>query len=73
MIILTNIEVLDNQLLTVVYVSTNVAGTSVFTDEYVINAAIKSGATGTQVETDRVFYNTDQNKYEFYLSSEPLT
>jgi len=72
-IILTNIEILDNQLLTVVYVSTDVPGTSVFTDEYVINAAIKSGATNTQLETDRVFYNTDQNKYEFYLSSEPLT
>ena len=72
-IVLTNIEVLDNQLLTVVYVSTDTPGTSVFTDEYVINTTIKSGATDTQLETDRVFFNTDQNKYEFYLSSEPLT
>ena len=66
-------EVLDNQLLTVVYVSTTVAATSVFTDDYKITEVIKSGATNTESVTDRVFYNTDQNKYEFYLSAEPLT
>jgi hypothetical protein len=72
-ITLTNIEVLDNQLLTVVYVSTSTPGTSVFTDEFIVDSTINSGATNTQSITDRVFFNTDQNKYEFYLSAEPLT
>ena len=72
-ILLTNIEVLDNQLLTVVYVSTSTPGTSVFTDEFIVDSTINSGATNTQSITDRVFFNTDQNKFEFYLSAEPLT
>jgi hypothetical protein len=72
-ILLTNIEVLDNQLLTVVYVSTSTPGTSVFTDEFIVSTTINSGATNTQSITDRVFFNTDQNKFEFYLSAEPLT
>jgi len=66
-------EVLDNQLLTVVYVSTTVETSPIFNDEHVISEVIKSGATNTESTTDRVFFNTDQNKFEFYLSTEPLT
>jgi hypothetical protein len=63
---------LDKQILTIAYV-TNGSTDDLLTDLYTVRGAIKSGATGTQLSTDRVFYNTTQNKYEFYLLSEPVT
>jgi len=66
-------EVLDNQLLTVAYVAVSSQGSAIFNDEYKINTDIKEGETNTQLESDRVFYNIDQNKFEFYLTTEPLT
>jgi len=65
--------VLDNQLLTVAYVSTTTPSSSIFNDEYVVNSEVKSGKTNSELPSDRVFYNNDQNKFEFYLSTEPLT
>ena len=72
-ITLSSIEVLDNQLLTVVYVATSTPGSSIFNDEYVVNSSVNSGETNTELSSDRVYFNTDQNKFEFYLSTEPLT
>ena len=60
---------LDNQILTYAYIL-NGAENDLLPDLYQINSTIKSGATGTQSPTDRVYYNTTQNKYEFYLLSE---
>ena len=44
-----------------------------FADLYIINSIINSGATNTQLETDRVFYNTTQNKNEYYLINNPAS
>jgi hypothetical protein len=61
---------LDKQVLTYAYV-TDGSSDDLLADLYVVNDVIKSGGTGTQLETDRVFYNTTHNKYEFYLVSIP--
>lgn len=63
---------LDKQVLTYAYV-TNGQPNDFYGDIYKITGVINSGATGTQLETDRVFYNTTHNKYEFYLVSTPQT
>ena len=60
---------LDDQILTYAYV-TDGATDDLLADLYVVNSGIISGATGTQLDSDRVFYNTTQNKYEFYLLSQ---
>lgn len=61
---------LPKQILTYAYIN-NGGSNDLLADLYKISKTIKSGATGTQLSTDRVFYNTTQNKYEFYLSSVP--
>ena len=59
---------LDGQILTYAYVK-NGDVNDLLGDLYVVEDVIKSGSTGTQLETDRVFYNTTKGKYEFYLLS----
>jgi hypothetical protein len=61
-------EPLAGQMMTYAYVS-NGQVNDLLADLYIVEGAIKSGATGTQLETDRVFYNTTEGKYEFYLIS----
>lgn len=63
---------LDNQTLTYAYVA-NGSPNDFFADLYIINSIINSGATNTQLETDRVFYNTTQNKNEYYLINNPAS
>jgi hypothetical protein len=60
---------LDRQILTYAYVD-NGTSNNLYGDVYTITT-INSGATGTQTSSDRVFYNTTENKYEFYLISSP--
>ena len=61
---------LDKQILTYAYVD-NGTSNNLYGDVYSISTAISSGATGTQTTNDRVFYNTTESKYEFYLVSSP--
>ena len=63
-------EPLDRQILTYAFVSDGKSN-DIYADIYKITDVISSGATGTQLETDRVFYNTSQSKYEYYLTSVP--
>ena len=65
-------EPLDNQILTYAYVRDG-GPNDLFPDLYKITNIIKSGNTGTQLSTDRVFYNTNENKYEFYLLSDSIS
>ncbi len=62
-------EVLDNQILTVAYIP---EGTSsgLYADSIKV-ATINSGPTDGQSSSDKVYYNTTQSKYEYYLDSEP--
>ena len=64
---------LDNQILTFAYISNSSSSDSILPDLYTIDKVISSGSTGTELSTDRVFYNTTENKYEFYLISTPLS
>jgi hypothetical protein len=66
-------EVLDNQLLTVTYVGINGSSSPLFTDQYLVSSEPNAGPTNTQTSSDKVFFNTDQGKFEFYLESEPQT
>ena len=61
-------EPLDGQIMTYAYVNDGQVN-DLLADLYIVEGAIKSGTTGTQLETDRVFYNTTEGKYEFYLIS----
>jgi hypothetical protein len=62
---------LDKQVLTYAYIENG--GTSdLIADLYTVGV-ITSGVTGTQLETDRVFFNTTTGKYEFYLVSVPAS
>ena len=61
---------LDKQILTYAYVD-NGTSNNLYGDVYSISTTISSGATGTQTTNDRVFYNTTESKYEFYLVSSP--
>ena len=63
---------LDNQILTYAYVD-NGGSTDLLADLYNINSLITSGSTGSQSNSDRVFYNTTENKYEYYLISVPVS
>jgi len=63
---------LDRQILTYAYVRDG-GSNDILPDLYIINNTIKSGDTGTQSSTDRVFYNITENKYEFYLLSVPIS
>ncbi len=67
-----NFTPLDRQILTYAYVRDG-GSNDILPDLYIINNTIKSGDTGTQSSTDRVFYNITENKYEFYLLSVPIS
>ena len=64
-------EPLGGQILTYAYVS-NGSVNDLIGDIYTISDVITSGVTNTQTENERVFYNTTENKYEFYLISKPV-
>jgi hypothetical protein len=59
---------LEGQVLTYAYVKDGNVN-DLLADLYIVEDTIKSGTTGTQLDTDRVFYNTTKGKYEFYLIS----
>lgn len=61
---------LENQMLTYAYVR-NGKPNDIFADLYTVVEPVPSGATGTQLPTDRIFYNTTENRYEFYLLTPP--
>ncbi len=61
-------EVLDNQVVTYAYGSNSVTS-SIYVDSLVVGS-INSGPTNTQTDSDQIFLNNTQNKYEYYLDSE---
>ena len=61
---------LEGQMLTYAYIKDGGAN-DIFGDFYTVPPTVNSGPTGTQSPTDRVFFNTTHNMYEFYLESPP--
>lgn len=62
-----NFEVLDDQLITVAYSSNG--NRSLYLESHIVTS-INSGATDTQLTTDKIFYNTTTSKYEYYLDAD---
>ncbi len=58
----------DKQVLTYAYVRDGQPN-DLFGDGYRITETIKSGSTENYNTTDRVYFNTDHNRYEYYLIS----
>jgi hypothetical protein len=44
---------------------------TIYSEQYEILSAITSGVTSAVTTTDKVYYNTEQNKYEYYLDYNP--
>ena len=61
---------LDNQMLTYAYVRQGQEG-DLYADVYTAPPTIKSGTTTERLDTDRVYYNTEHSKFEFWLESSP--
>ncbi len=61
---------LEGQMVTFAYVRDGGAN-DIFADLYTVTAPIASGPTGSQSTTDKMFYNTVEGKYEYYLESPP--
>ena len=62
----------DDQVLTYAYVRDG-SPDDLIADLYTVPATVNSGPTGTQADGDRVFWNTTQSKFEFYLLSPPAS
>tara|TARA_R110002110_G_scaffold217320_3_gene431325 strand:+ start:4630 stop:7575 length:2946 start_codon:yes stop_codon:yes gene_type:complete len=59
---------LEGQMITFAYVKAG--GTNdIYADLYTVTAPIASGPTNSQSATEKMFFNTTQNKYEFYIDS----
>ncbi len=63
-------EPLPKQILTYAYVKQGQEG-DLFADVYFTPPTIKSGTTTERLDTDRVYYNTEHQKFEFWLQSSP--
>jgi|7_EtaG_2_1085326.scaffolds.fasta_scaffold00226_8 hypothetical protein len=61
-------EPLADQMLTYAYIEGGGVN-DIYADFYTVPSTINSGPTGSQSPTDRVFFNTTENMYEFYLES----
>ena len=44
---------------------------SIYSEQYEVLSAVTSGVTSAVTTTDKVYYNTDQSKYEYYLDYQP--
>ena len=44
---------------------------TIYSEKYQILSAITSGPTSAVTTSDKVYYNTEKNKYEYYLDYEP--
>jgi len=64
--------ILADQMLTYAYVREGEEG-DLFGDVYTVTEPISSGPTTDREDTDRVYYNTTHNKYEFWLQSTPAS
>jgi hypothetical protein len=62
---------LPNQVLTLAYINGGQSD-DLYADVYTVGV-IKSGATGTQLYSDTIFYNISTERYEYYLDSPPWT
>ena len=60
-------EILDDQVLTIAYVLEG-QPSDIYVDQHVVTT-VPSGATDNQGPTDKVYFNTTQGNYEYYLDT----
>lgn len=58
-------------IITASYLDCNVDLDTIYSEQYQIVSAITSGVTSAVTTSDKVYYNTEQNKYEYYLDYTP--
>jgi hypothetical protein len=57
-------------IITATYIDCDFETSIVYSEQYEITSGVTSGATSGYT-TEKVYYNTDQSKYEYYLDFEP--
>lgn len=68
---LTQPLVLNKDIITATYVDCDEDIDTIYSEQYEILSAVTSGVTSGVTTTDKVYYNTDQNKFEYYLDFQP--
>ena len=61
----------NRDIITASYLDCEIDLDTIYSEQYQIVSAITSGVTSAVTTTDKVYYNTEQNKYEYYLDYGP--
>ena len=61
----------NRDIITASYLDCEIDLDTIYSEQYQVLSAITSGATSATTATDKVYYNTEQNKYEYYLDYNP--
>jgi hypothetical protein len=61
----------NRDIITASYLDCGTDLNTVYSEQYKILSAITSGPTSAVTTTDKVYYNTEQSKYEYYLDYTP--
>lgn len=71
--IITLTQPLDvkRDIITASYLDCEIDLDTIYSEQYQVVSAVTSGVTSAVTTTDKVYYNTEQNKYEYYLDYEP--
>ena len=70
-VITLSVGLTADDIITATYLDCDAEFSSLESENYQILSAITSGATSAVTTSDKVFYNTDFNKYEYYLETSP--
>ena len=70
-IVLTETLNPNRDIITASYLDCETDLDTIYSEKYQILSAITSGATSAVTTSDKVYYNTEKNKYEYYLDYEP--
>lgn len=70
-IVLTETLDPNRDIITASYLDCETDLDTVYSEKYQILSAITSGTTSAVTTSDKVYYNTEKNKYEYYLDYEP--
>ena len=60
-----------NDIITASYLDCDTNPNVIYSEQYQVVSAITSGVTSAVTTNDKVYFNTEQNKYEYYLDYRP--
>ena len=61
----------NRDIITASYLDCEIDLDTIYSEQYQVLSAVTSGVTSAVTTTDKVYYNTEQNKYEYYLDYNP--